>query len=38
MSYVVSVRGRTEFIQPHPSCTADMQNDRLFEEVKMAVI
>jgi hypothetical protein len=38
MSYVASVRGRTEFIQPHTSSTADIPYDQLFEEVKMPLI
>jgi hypothetical protein len=38
LSYVASARGRTEFIQPHPSSTADIPYDRLFEEVKMPLI
>jgi hypothetical protein len=38
MSYVSSARGRTEFIQPPPSSTANIPYDRLFEEVKMPLI
>jgi hypothetical protein len=38
ISYVANVRGRTEFIKPNPSSTADIPYDRLFEEVKMPLI
>jgi hypothetical protein len=38
MSNVASARGRTVFIHPHPSSTADITYDRLFEEVKMPLI
>jgi hypothetical protein len=37
-SYGASARGRTEFIQPRPSSTADIPYDRLFAEVKMPLI
>jgi hypothetical protein len=37
-SYAVSACGYTEFVQPNPLCTSDIQYDGLFEKIKMPLL